>query len=280
MLFRLIGIIVVLFSLSSQAASEEVDLELVLAMDASGSISEKDYILQLKGTADAFRDPEIQRAIASGPLGRISVTIMLWSDAAFEKINSGWYLLDSPQSANIFAKSIERFQLTDDDTITGGLGGGTGIGAGVEEALFLLENNKYKGLRRVIDISGDGIETEFDFSKGLMIRDAKRLADLSQVTINGLPILNVNFPKLDDYYRKEVITGPGSFIEVAKGFEDFARAIRKKLLREISNNLAYNFPKTPRSGEFFEEKVANHSGTRGSFPLSEQAFENISLSSN
>jgi len=218
--------------------AEEVDLELVLAMDASGSISEADYILQLEGTAAAFRDPDIHAAITSGPLGRIAVTVVLWSDAAFEKVDSGWYLIDSPQSANAFAASIRRFQLTDDDKLVGGIGGGTGLGAGVAAALNLLNTNSYSGLRRVIDVSGDGIETEFEFSKGMMIRDARKVAELQAVTINGLPILSEDFPMLDDYYRKKVISGPGAFVEVADGFDDFGRAIKQKLLREISNNLA------------------------------------------
>lgn len=238
MMKHLISILIVFIALCAPTHAEEVDLELVLAMDASGSISEKDYVLQLEGTAAAFRDPEIHRAISSGPLGRIAVAVILWSDAAYDKIDSGWYLLDSPQSANAFATSIRRFQLTDDDKLTGGIGGGTGIGAGVAASLDLLNRNKYKGLRRIIDVSGDGIETEFEFSKGLMIRDAKKVAELQSVMINGLAILSENFPKLDDYYRKEVISGPGSFVEVADGFEDFGRAIKRKLLREISNNLA------------------------------------------
>jgi hypothetical protein len=238
MIARLLFAICLSIGLVNTASAEEVDLELVLAMDASGSISEKDYILQLEGTAAAFRDPEIQAAIASGPLGRIAVIILLWSDASFEKVDTGWFLLDSPQSANIFATSILRFQVNEDGSIAGGIGGGTGIGAGVGAALNLLNGNKYKGLRRVIDISGDGIETEFDFSKGLMIRDARIIADREKVTINGLPILNENFPNLDRYYRKEVIVGPGAFVEVADGFKDFGRAIKQKLLREISSNLA------------------------------------------
>ena len=156
--------------------AEEVDLELVLAMDASGSISNQEYILQLEGTAAAFLDPEIQTAITSGPTGRIAVTVMLWSDAAFKKVSSGWFLLDSPASAVAFAAFIKEFQLTDDRKIGFG-GGGTGIGSGVEEAVKLLSLNKYIGLRRVIDVSGDGVETEFWFSKTIMMPEAKRLAE-------------------------------------------------------------------------------------------------------
>jgi len=119
-----------------------------------------------------------------------------------------------------------------------GGGGGTGIGAGVQEALNMLNTNKYRGLRRVIDVSGDGIETEFEFSKGIMIRDAKLIAKAENVTINGLPIATKDFPNLDEYYEREVIAGAGSFVVKANSFEDFGRAIREKLLREISANIA------------------------------------------
>jgi len=223
--------------LASHAQAEEVDLELVLAMDASGSISSAEYILQLEGTAAAFRDPAIQEAITSGPVGKIAVSVMLWSDAAFPKIKSGWFVLDSASSADTFAKMVETFQLSKDRTVDIG-GGGTGIGAGVHEAVDMLNTNSYRGLRQVIDVSGDGIETEFSFSKGVMVRDAKLLARAEGITINGLPILSENFPALDKYYRDEVIIGPGAFVEKAASFEDFGRAIRRKLLREIQSQVA------------------------------------------
>lgn len=229
--------LLVMFAPAPVANAEEVDLELVLAMDASGSISNDEYLLQLDGTVNAFLDPEIQAAITSGPTGRIAVAMMLWSDAAFEKVNTGWYVLDGPQSINRFVATVGNFQLTRDREIGFG-GGGTGIGSGVEEALKLLNRNRYQGLRRVIDVSGDGVETEFWFSKSIMMPDAKRLADAENVTINGLPILTQDFPRLDEYYRRNVITGPGSFIVTAQSFRDFKRAIREKLLREISNNIA------------------------------------------
>lgn len=238
-LLRSVVGIYALFAITAFAAAEEVDLELVLAMDASGSISHKEYILQLEGTYAAFRDPAIQAAIVSGPTGKIAVTVMLWSDAAFPKVNSGWFLIDSADAANRFAESIRNFQLTDDRKISFG-GGGTGIGAGVQEGLNLINTNKYQGLRKVIDISGDGIETEFWFSKAILVKEAKVLASAENVTINGLPILTQDFPELDHYYLKNIITGPGAFVETARGFSDFGRAIRRKLLREIRSNVAFN----------------------------------------
>jgi len=236
---RIIAIIVIFLNLHvSNAFSEEVDLELVLAMDASGSISEAEYILQLKGTSEAFKDPEIQAAITSGPTGRIAVAVMLWSDAAFPKIRSNWFLLDDARSSEAFGQFVRRFQLTDKDAMNIGGGGGTGIGSGVQEAMTMINTNQYQGLRRVIDVSGDGIETEFEFSKGPMIRDAKVLASAQNITINGLAIAGTHFPDLDEYYEREVIAGAGSFVIKAEGFDDFSRAIRKKLLREISSNIA------------------------------------------
>jgi hypothetical protein len=232
------GIVAALITcLAPSAQADQVDLELVLAMDASGSISNSEYILQLNGTAAAFRDPAIQAAIVSGPTGKIAVSVMLWSDAAFPKIKSGWFVLDSAQSADAFAGFVETFQLSEDDTVEIG-GGGTGIGAGVREAVNMLTGNTHHGLRQVIDVSGDGIETEFSFSRGIMVRDAKLIALAAGITVNGLPILSENFPALDDYYRDEVIAGPGAFVETADSFEDFGRAIRRKLLREIQSRLA------------------------------------------
>lgn len=237
-IFTLLMMLLSVVGFSTTAQANEVDLELVLAMDGSNSISNQEYITQLQGTADAFRDPSIHAAITSGPIGKIAVTVMVWSDAAFPKLNSGWFLLDGERSSNAFAAIVERFRLTDDKKIDIGGGGGTGIGAGVEEGLKLMRQNRYVGLRKVIDISGDGIETEFWFSKSVMIRDAKLLANVENVTVNGLPIVNPDYPELDTYYRENVITGPGSFIIAAEGFDDFKRAIRKKLLREISSSIA------------------------------------------
>lgn len=222
-----------LFSINT-ASAQDVDLELVLAMDASGSISEHEYMLQLNGTADAFLDSNIQAAISSGPRGKIAVAIVLWSDAAFPKANSGWHILDDEASIIAFSNLVRKFNLTADNKM-GANGGGTGIGAGVAEAIRLIRENNLNGERMVVDVSGDGIETDFWFTrKTIMMPDAKLLAEINNVTINGLPILTRDHPNLDQYYRENVIYGPGSFIEKAADFNDFARAIRRKLFREIA----------------------------------------------
>ena len=230
-------VLVLWLLLSGLAFAEEVDLELVLAMDGSGSISEAEYILQLEGTARAFEDEAIQQAIVSGPTGKIAVTVMIWSDAAFPKFKSGWFVLSDQASANRFAGRIRNFHKHTGRKFGIG-GGGTGIGEGVRVALDMLATNGYEGLRRVIDVSGDGVETDPWFKGGITLPIARSLADRAGVQVNGLPILNKDFPRLDVYYRDEVITGAGSFIVVADGFEDFGRAIREKLGREIQHRVA------------------------------------------
>lgn len=235
---RLIGLTFAALLTGTTAVADDVDLELVLAMDASGSISQADYILQLEGTAAAFRDPEVQTAMTSGALGKIAVAVMLWSDAKRAKPSSGWFIIDDATSAEAFAAMVSRFQLPDGQIISLFGGGGTGIGAGVEEALRLLATNAHRGDRQVIDVSGDGVETEFEFSKGVMIRDARAMADISGVTVNGLPISRTEEAGLGAYYRGNVITGPGAFVIEAKGFDDFARAFREKLLREVPLQVA------------------------------------------
>ncbi len=219
------------------AVAEQVDLELVLAMDGSGSISEAEYLLQLEGTAAAFRDPSIQQAILSGPTGRIAVSVVIWADAAFPKFKSGWHVLDSKASADAFAARVRNFHKHTGRKFGIG-GGGTGIGDGVREALEMLAGNGHNGVRKVIDVSGDGIETDPWFREAITLPGAKKLADAQGVTVNGLAILT-DFSGLDDWYRQNVITGPGSFVIDARDFDDFGRAIRAKLWREISFTISW-----------------------------------------
>ena len=141
------------------ACAEEVDLELVLAMDGSGSINPAEYELQINGTIAAFYDPGVQQAILSGPTGKIAVAVLIWSDAAFPKITTGWYLLDSQRSIEGFARTVRDFHQHTGRKFGIG-GGGTGIGDGVVYALGMIAGNDFDGLRRVIDVSGDGVETD------------------------------------------------------------------------------------------------------------------------
>ena len=236
--FRLLLTLLLGGTLTGIANAEEVDLEIVLAMDGSGSISKAEFQLQILGTAAALRDPAMQQAILSGPTGRVAIAAVIWSDAAFPKYPTPWFLLTSPETINLFASNLLGFNNpTATETRQGIGGGGTGIGDGIVYAIDMIETNQYQGLRKVIDVSGDGVETDPWFRKAFTLPDARNLALNKGITINGLAILTDNW-KLDEYYRKEVIIGPGSFVIKADDFNAYEEAIYRKLFREMSSDVA------------------------------------------
>lgn len=215
----------VLAALQPATSAERVDVELVLAVDASGSVNPREFQLQLSGIANAFRDTSIQQAIVSGRHQRIAVSLLVWSDAAFNVYSTDWYILSDAQSAEGFARIVEGYPKRE--------GGGTGIGNGLAFAVRSITGNDIEGTRRIVDVSGDGPETPPWFGEGIILPQARLLAQRYQVTVNGLAILN-DFSKLDVWYRENVKTGAGSFVMRAADYEDFAIAIREKLWREIT----------------------------------------------
>lgn len=206
-----------------------VDLELVQAVDASGSVDPDEWQLQLNGVAAAVRDPEVLTAIKSGAHGRIAVAVMAWADATLDKDETDWFLIDSSDSAEAFAKAVEHFPRR--------VEGGTGIGSALAAAVRLMLYNQYAGARQVVDVSGDGTETPSREEATILLPSGVAMADAYNVTVNGLAITN-EVGDLDEYYRSNVATGPGHFVMKAKNYVDFRVAIREKLLREISPDIA------------------------------------------
>lgn len=202
-----------------------VDLELVLAIDASASVDPAEFSLQVGGIASAIRDVEVQQAIAAGPIGRIAVAVIIWADATMRKQAGGWFVIEDAASADAFASHIGTFYRR--------ISGGTGIGSGIAEAIRLMERNGIDGTRRVVDVSGDGIETP-PRDNVLLLADARGMALGRDVTVNGLAI-QTDVPDLADYYFDEVVVGHDAFVMAVSGYEDFAEAFRRKLLREIEN---------------------------------------------
>ena len=229
-----------LLSPSYAMAQERVDLELVLAVDASGSVDNAEFALQLGGIAAAFQSPDVQAAIARGPIGRIAVALTVWAAAELPTAKGLWFVIADPGNAAAFADYVARFPRT--------VGGGTGIGSGIGASVTHMDRNRFVGTRRVIDVSGDGRETQpRDYV--VMMPQARQMADARGITINGLAILNED-PMLERYYREAVITGPGAFVMSVAGFEDFADAIRRKLVREIEGlpNVAIRHGPSPTGG--------------------------------
>lgn len=224
--------VAVVLSMTAAAQAKQavhVDLELVLAVDVSGSIDEEEARLQREGFATAITNPHILRAIRSGPLGRVAVMYVEWSGLDRHRVVADWTMIADEKAARDFAETI-----TDASWFRGQW---TSISSAIDQSMKYLDENKFEGARRVIDISGDG-----ENNNGDPIPGARERALAAGVTINGLPIVNgrigpngmVPSPELDLYYRDCVIGGPGAFMVVARGFNDFARAIRRKLFLELS----------------------------------------------
>ena len=212
--------------ISPALADEIVDLELVLAIDASSSVDDDEWELQRQGYAEAFRDPEIQRAIISGPKKRVAIAVVVWADASAPRWDSEWFVLAAPADgerlANFMA-ALPRIPI-----------GGTGIGMGVASAIRKLDRNGLTASRQVVDVSGDGRETP-PRETVVLIPMANALARARGVTINGLAILSTDDLSLATWYRDNVITGPGSFVITAADYRAFGEAIHKKLLKEIEH---------------------------------------------
>ncbi len=198
-----------------------VELELVLAVDASSSVSGSEFELQMRGLADAFRDPDVLAAIGGLAPRGMAVALMQWSSPGQQVVAVDWARVFDAGSATSFADRIEssgRLIL-----------GETAIDGGLAFAVDLLAGNGFNGRRRVVDISGDG-----QANWGPDPDDVRDRAVAAGVTINALAVVNEQV-ELTDYFREHVIGGSGAFVLAATDYEDYARAIRLKLLREIGS---------------------------------------------
>jgi hypothetical protein len=202
-------------------AQPAVDLQLVLAVDASGSVDQVRFELQKRGYVAAFRHARVLQAIRSGPNQAIAVTMVQWTGPMMQVPVVGWRLVGDEQSANTFASAIDAVprQL---------FGGGTSISGAIDYAATLFPRSPYRALRRVIDVSGDGSN-----NRGRPVTLARDEAVAGGIGINGLPILALE-PDLDRYYYDSVIGGPGAFVIAAQSYETFGEAILKKLITEIA----------------------------------------------
>jgi hypothetical protein len=203
-------------------AQTAVDLQLVLAVDASGSVSEARFELQKQGYVAAFRSPLLLRAVRSGSRQAIAVTMVQWTGPTLQVQVVPWMLVNDEASLLALAAAIEAAPRRL-------FGGGTSISGGIDHAMALFPRAPYSGARRVIDVSGDGRN-----NRGRPAAEARDEVLQAGVTINGLPILAVE-PDLEEFYRDNVIGGPGAFVIPAASFESFADAILKKLVIEISD---------------------------------------------
>ncbi len=199
-------------------------LELVLAMDVSGSINAREHALQTGGLAAAFETPSLVAAVEALE-GGLLVTLTQWSGGSRQAHVGGWHHLSTGAEMARFAAEMRRLPREWRNF-------STAIGEALIHAEAVSQTAPMACERRVIDVSGDGVSNEGRPPRPV----ARRLARAGYV-INGLVIRGAE-PDPVAHFEREVIAGPGAFVEVAEDFEDYPRAILRKLLREIDRPLA------------------------------------------
>jgi hypothetical protein len=206
---------------------DEVDLALVLAVDISNSMDPEEQDLQRDGFVAAFRSSLVQDAIKAGMLGRIAVVYMEWAGSRRQTVVVPWTIIDGPASAAGFADRLAQAPTQRAPR--------TSISGAIDLGVRLLAESQVEASRQVIDISGDGANNE-----GRSVTQARDEALARGITINGLPIMlnrargYWDVDKLDDYYRDCVIGGSGAFMVPVRDREQFAQAIKTKIVREIA----------------------------------------------
>lgn len=206
------------------AAAQDTDLELVLMADASGSIDPDELRLQRQGYALAMTDPDVIAAIRNTAYGSIAVTYVEW--AANQAVVVDWMRIDGLEAASAFAVQL-------DNPVRRALGRNA-IGSALLRAKSLIEDNDINGWRRVIDFSGDSVNNW----SGPTIAQARDQVLAAGITINGLPLMmNDDMGRaatLEQAYREQIIGGPNAFTLPTAARDDFAAAVKRKLILEIS----------------------------------------------
>jgi hypothetical protein len=230
-----VSLLTFLLSACAASASERVDMQLVLLADVSYSMDREERLLQQQGFARAFRHVKIVEAILGGPSRKIAVTYVEWGGDQQPRVIVPWTRIDSVAAAYEFSIAVER-------NIPSRLVRGTSISKALSFAEFLIDTSPFEARRNVINISGDGVN-----NNGPDLAPVRDRLVAHGIVINGMPIIykglmegivsvdEADMPRelLVDYYRNEVIGGPGAFIEPVTAKDNYALAIFKKLLREI-----------------------------------------------
>jgi hypothetical protein len=212
----------------AQAQPEPVDVLLVLAVDVSRSIDEDEARLQREGYRNAVSDPRVVEVIRRGMIGAIGLAYVEWAGFEYQRLVLPWTRIAAQRDADAWASALAeapRASLS-----------WTSISGGIDFSRRVLAEAPFEGTRRVIDVSGDGVN-----NSGRPAEMARDEAVAQGIIINGLPIINdrPTFGRmppvpLDQYFEQNVIGGTGAFLIVAEDFESFGTAVRRKLLREIA----------------------------------------------
>lgn len=217
-------------------AETPVDLELILAVDVSRSMTSRELEIQRRGYAEALVSDDVIQAISLGPNAQIALMYVEWAGYLSQREIVPWTLIRTREDAQAFAdKLTAKFN----DSLRR-----TSISGVIDYALPLFDQNGFDGFRQVIDISGDGPN-----NMGRPVLSARRAAELRGITVNGLPLMTReglgaqwHLDDLDVYYRECVITGPTAFVIPVLKWEHFPAAVRQKLVLELVNRVPDDVP--------------------------------------
>jgi len=224
-----------LAALAPSAGAADCRLALALAMDVSRSVSGKDYGIQTRGLLDALADPAIRDAFL-GPAGHVALMVYEWSGEGYQIVTLPWTAIASEADLDAAMRMLEVNTRQSDAYPTA-------LGAGLEFGLRMLDERRDCAFR-TLDVSGDGRSNSGTPPAWVFERN-----DWGDIVVNGLAI-EQHEDGLTDYYRREVIRGPGAFVETARTHADFPPAIRRKLLRELTQAVvgALDPPAAPAPG--------------------------------
>jgi hypothetical protein len=239
---------------ADKQSAPAVDVELIIAVDVSYSMDLDELAVQREGYAQAIASKEFLQALKAGPNAKISITYFEWSSSNDQRIVIPWQVIDGPESADAVANEIMNTPVR--------RGSRTSISGAIYFAMPLFDQDPHRGLRRVIDISGDGPN-----NNGAPVTPARDEALSKGIVINGLPIMvkppsysTMDIDNLDWYYEDCVIGGPGSFVVPIKDREKFKEAIRAKLTQEVAGRMPVSSvvrvaDKQPRVSCLIGEKI-------------------------
>lgn len=226
----ILAVVLCLVFLNAPARAQEVDLELVLLADASGSIDDAEIRFQRTGYADALAHPDVINAITGGLTQKIAITYVEWGNESSQVVVIPWTIISDAESARAFGdRLLMQPRLAQ---------GFNAIGSAIAKGQALIEGNAILGLRKVIDISADSANTW----GGVPIESARAAATAAGITINGLAIAcrdddcggrPVSY-SVEEAFEQQIIGGPRSFVVTADGSKSFAEAVRQKLVLEIA----------------------------------------------
>jgi Protein of unknown function (DUF1194) len=213
--------VALIMPLGASAGSDRADVALVLAIDVSGSVDNNRFKLQREGIAAALESEELAKAVSSGINQTIEIAVIEWAEE--QRIVVPWTVLRGRGDLTALASRVRGASRSWVHTMTD-------PGGGIAAAENLFSAEPVPADRRVIDVSGDGRQNTGELGTG----EARDAAVSHSVTVNGLPITCGDDPELDDWYRTNVIGGPGAFLVLANGYEGFAEAFRQKLTLEVA----------------------------------------------